>query len=98
FIEGIIIMKGDNIRAGHRIEGASVLDITPTLLALNGFPVAEDMDGRVLGDALDPAFIDENPVTTIDSYGPPAWKTDGEVYEYDERKVREKLRTLGYLD
>ena len=27
-----------------------------------------------------------------------AWKTDGEVYEYDERKVREKLRTLGYLD
>jgi len=98
FVEGIVIMKGDHLRKGHKIEGASVLDITPTLLALNGFPIAADMDGRVLDDAFDPDFIKENPISTIDSFGPPTWKTDGEVYEYDERKMREKLRTLGYLD
>ena len=42
---GIAVMAGPGIRAGERIHGSSVLDVTPTLLTLFGLPVGADMDG-----------------------------------------------------
>jgi predicted AlkP superfamily phosphohydrolase/phosphomutase/tetratricopeptide (TPR) repeat protein len=45
---GIICMKGDHIKQDERIYGATLLDVTPTILTLFGLPVGEDMDGRVL--------------------------------------------------
>ncbi|HMD99027.1 MAG TPA: alkaline phosphatase family protein [Terriglobia bacterium] len=50
---GIFCMKGPHIRQDERIFGATLLDITPTLLTLFGLPVGEDMDGRVLVQAFD---------------------------------------------
>ena len=44
---GIMVMAGPGIRAGERIHGASVLDVTPTVLTLFGLPVGRDMDGTV---------------------------------------------------
>lgn len=45
---GIVCMKGENIKQDERIYGATLLDITPTILTMFGLPVGEDMDGRVL--------------------------------------------------
>lgn len=45
---GIIVVNGPNIRKDELIFGASLLDITPTLLSLFGLPAARDMDGKVL--------------------------------------------------
>ncbi len=45
---GIIVANGPGIKKDDTIFGASLLDITPTLLTLYGLPVAEDMDGKVL--------------------------------------------------
>jgi tetratricopeptide (TPR) repeat protein len=50
---GVISMKGENIRQDERIYGATLLDITPTILTLFGLPVGEDMDGRVLVQAFE---------------------------------------------
>lgn len=50
---GIFIMAGPGIKRDDLIHGASVLDITPTVLALYGLPVGDDMDGKVLFDAFD---------------------------------------------
>jgi len=50
---GIVCMKGDHIKQDERIYGATLLDITPTVLTLFGLPVGEDMDGRVLVQAFD---------------------------------------------
>lgn len=50
---GVILLSGSGIRKGVRLEGAHVHDIAPTVLALLGLPVADDMDGRPLTDALD---------------------------------------------
>jgi tetratricopeptide (TPR) repeat protein len=41
-------MKGPGIRRDELIHGASLLDITPTLLPLFGLPVGADMDGKPL--------------------------------------------------
>ena len=50
---GILCMSGPGIRKGERIDGASILDVTPTLLTLFGLPVGQDMDGKVLVQAFE---------------------------------------------
>jgi predicted AlkP superfamily phosphohydrolase/phosphomutase/tetratricopeptide (TPR) repeat protein len=50
---GIICMKGAHIKQDERIYGATLLDVTPTILNLFGLPVGQDMDGRVLVQAFD---------------------------------------------
>jgi tetratricopeptide (TPR) repeat protein len=59
---GILCMSGNNIQKDQRIYGATLLDITPTILTLFGLPVGKDMDGKVLVQAFEepvqPEFID----------------------------------------
>jgi predicted AlkP superfamily phosphohydrolase/phosphomutase/tetratricopeptide (TPR) repeat protein len=43
---GVACLNGPNIKANERLYGATILDVTPTILALLGLPVAGDMDGR----------------------------------------------------
>jgi len=53
---GIFCMKGAEgvqIKQDERIYGATLLDVTPTILTLFGLPVGEDMDGRVLVQAFE---------------------------------------------
>jgi hypothetical protein len=66
--DGFFLAAGGGIRPGSAPRGASVLDVTPTLLYLMGLPVARDMEGRVLTEILDPDFAREHPVTFIPSY------------------------------
>jgi len=47
---GIIVAKGPGIRKNEQIYGASLIDITPTILSLYDLPIGEDMDGKVLKD------------------------------------------------
>lgn len=64
---GIICMKGEHIRKDERIYGATLLDVTPTILTLFGLPVGEDMDGRVLVQA----FEEPPEITRI-----PSWENE----------------------
>jgi predicted AlkP superfamily phosphohydrolase/phosphomutase/tetratricopeptide (TPR) repeat protein len=50
---GVFCMKGANIKQDERIYGATLLDVTPTILTLFGLPIGEDMDGRVLVQAFE---------------------------------------------
>ncbi len=50
---GIFCMKGPHVRKDERIYGATLLDVTPTVLTLFGLPVGADMDGRVLVQAFE---------------------------------------------
>ncbi|HVU28441.1 MAG TPA: alkaline phosphatase family protein [Verrucomicrobiae bacterium] len=43
---GIVCLKGPDLKKNGRLYGASVLDVTPTILALLGLPIGGDMDGR----------------------------------------------------
>ncbi|HEY7697146.1 MAG TPA: alkaline phosphatase family protein, partial [Vicinamibacteria bacterium] len=66
--DGLLILNGAGIASGKRIQGASVVDITPTLLYLMGLPLGRDMDGRLLTDVLDEEIMKSQPVTFISSY------------------------------
>jgi tetratricopeptide (TPR) repeat protein len=45
---GVLAIGGPGIKRGETVFGASLLDVTPTVLTMFGLPVGEDMDGRVL--------------------------------------------------
>lgn len=100
---GMLVLWGKDIAQGTEIDGPSVLDITPTLLALYGLPVADDMDGRVLEEAIAPDFTRRHPVSTTESYEPADGETPGEPEGEPEEssvdaEVREQLRSLGYIE
>ncbi|MCK5688594.1 alkaline phosphatase family protein, partial [Myxococcota bacterium] len=44
--EGVILAAGKGIKKGAIVDSLSILDITPTMLALLGLPVGKDMVGR----------------------------------------------------
>ncbi len=92
---GMICAAGPGLKADQRVYGASILDVTPTVLTLFGLPVGEDMDGRVMVDA-----FEETP--GIDRV--PTWEDGSEAAVKDEafaptdRAAVEQLVALGYLD
>lgn len=102
---GVLILWGKDIARGRELAGPSVLDVAPTVLALYGLPVASDMDGRVLTEALARDFLRSHPVRFNETYepspkseAPPATseaEADGSPVD-DE--VREQLRSLGYVE
>lgn len=51
--QGILYLYGRDVRGARRVDAPTILDLAPTLLALNGVPPAHDMPGRVLDDVLD---------------------------------------------
>jgi len=59
---GVFCISGNGIQKDERIYGATLLDITPTILHLFDLPVGKDMDGKVLlnifKDAKEPDYID----------------------------------------
>jgi len=65
---GILVITGDAFRDGVRIPERSVKDITPTLLALLGMPIGDDMDGAVIEEAFEPRFLREHPVANIPTH------------------------------
>jgi predicted AlkP superfamily phosphohydrolase/phosphomutase len=67
---GILVMAGEGIRRGAKLDEQSVCDITPTILALFGLPAASDMDGKAVREALTDDFLAVHPVREIASYEP----------------------------
>lgn len=99
--EGIFVAAGPGIRRGGKLDPVRLVDVAPTVLALTGRPVAEDMDGQVRMDALDEDFLAASPIHYIESYERPG---NGQVKKTagltpDEREALEdRLRALGHID
>jgi hypothetical protein len=95
-LQGIFILNGKGILKGKKIYGATVLDITPTLLALLDMPVARDMDGKVIEEAISPDYLKDHPIKYIDTYED--GRKEEERFEDSElsEEVKERLKALGY--
>ncbi|HEV8703028.1 MAG TPA: alkaline phosphatase family protein [Candidatus Polarisedimenticolia bacterium] len=64
---GVLIAAGPPIRRG-RLDTTELLDIAPTVLYLSGLPVAQDMQGRVLKEAISQEFLARFPPRALPSY------------------------------
>ena len=95
---GIVCLQGPHIRRDERIYGATLLDVTPTLLTLLGLPVGQDMDGKALLQALEAP----REVETI-----PSWEdepgecgmhpADQRVDPAEAKAVLDQFVALGYI-
>ena len=92
-MHGIFIAWGANVRAGMTLSDASIMDLAPTILHLMDLPVPEDMDGRVLTEALTLS----REVTHQTGASPDRHFTGAALSEEETTEVEERLRALGYL-
>lgn len=91
---GLFVLHGPGVRRGVWLEGASIVDLAPTLLHAMGLPVAADMDGRVLHEAFEPAW--RRPVVLAD-YAPTTGDNGYRLTAAEEEAIRQQLTGLGYL-
>ncbi|MCX5886352.1 MAG: alkaline phosphatase family protein [Proteobacteria bacterium] len=95
-MKGIFIGKGKAISQAKKITEPRIIDLAPTILYLMGSKIPEDMDGRVLQEALTGDFLKEHPV----QFAPVSTeqKIDKrEGSEEESAELIERLKGLGYL-
>ncbi len=95
-LEGVLIASGPAFRQGAKPEGATLLDIAPTVLHLLGVPVPADMDGRVLEEILDPSVV--APAASPTDVSPPSSEPVAVAYtDEEDAAIQQRLADLGYL-
>jgi len=98
-MDGVFVLAGSSARQGRRLDGAGILDIAPTALHLLGIPLPDNLDGRVLVEALEDRFLAERPIRRAEASDPTAPPSGGETtYSADDDEaVRAHLRGMGYV-
>jgi predicted AlkP superfamily phosphohydrolase/phosphomutase/tetratricopeptide (TPR) repeat protein len=96
---GVFACRGPGVSRGERLYGASILDVTPTVLHLMGLPAAHDMPGRVLVEALE----DREPLPRIESWEDVPGEagmlpSDLRIDPAESRAALEQLVALGYVE
>ncbi len=99
--DGVFLAAGPHIPRGGEISGASVLDLTPTLLHYLGLPIGKDMAGKVLVDTFDAEFQADHPIRYVSTHE----KGDRSRLAADatpveagsQGEVEDGLRALGYI-
>ncbi|MBN1694063.1 alkaline phosphatase family protein [candidate division WOR-3 bacterium] len=90
-LDGIIFVQGKNIKPNVLLD-KSVEDIFPTVCALADLPIPEDVDGKVIKEALK----NENYKESFESL--PYSELESSYLSEEERKsVENQLKDLGYL-
>ena len=96
---GILAMKGPGIKKDGLVFGATLLDVTPTILTLFGLPVGRDMDGKPLLSA----FEEPPQLRYVDSWdtvpGDAGMLPSGaRVDPVSAHEALEQLAELGYIE
>lgn len=94
--DGVLVASGRGTRSGEVVQGATLLDLAPTILYLLAQPVPDHMDGQVLWDLLDPALASAQ--TEVRESFEASDRSHEAGYTGDEEiKVEQRLHELGYL-
>lgn len=94
--EGIVVLSGPGIRPGAPIHSAQVSDVLPTMLALAGLPIPDDLDGRPLEEAFTDNQRQRIQIVPAEELNSPT-AASPDLAEADLATVEERLRGLGYL-
>jgi predicted AlkP superfamily phosphohydrolase/phosphomutase len=95
--EGILIAWGRGIRSGARFSvQPNLRDVGPTALYSLGCPLTEDMDGRLLAEIFSQQ---QQQARRASSYKQAPTAVATSVYSTsEEAELRERLRSLGYVE
>lgn len=92
--QGIVVLSGPGVASDGTVQGASLLDIAPTVLHLLGQALPDGLEGRVLAEALEdqePSINASGPLPTLESSGghSSARKLSGEEQRWLAARWRE---------
>ena len=91
---GVVFLHGRGTAKGREIQGASVLDVAPTVLASLGVPLSKELPGRPLIAGFLPGALPPSHVVT--AYAVPPRRTLPAGSSPDAEAVR-RLAAIGYL-
>jgi predicted AlkP superfamily phosphohydrolase/phosphomutase len=93
--DGVFIACGPEIRKDFRLEGASIMDVTPTVLKLFGIPQNNEMDGRILDEIFveDVVFTEKERLVDV-ADGDHDFKA---LTLIEKTLIEARLRKLGYI-
>ena len=93
---GVFIAHGPGILEDEEIYGASLLDVAPTVLALMGLPVPDDMDGHAMPQILaSPPDVARIPTYETTPFERPEGAGDD---PWVMQQMLEQLQQLGYVE
>lgn len=96
--DGIFIAHGPAFRSAERLPALSILDVAPLLLYSLDLPAPRELEGRLPGEAIEPAWAAvhaaraETRDEVIDRPAAPA------LDEEDEAEIMRRLQALGYVE
>lgn len=92
---GIFVAKGPGIKKDELVFGASVIDVTPTILNIFDMPSARDMEGRSLNNIFETYKVSPS----IESYeGQSQFTASSKVSDTIKDQLLEHLIQLGYIE
>lgn len=95
---GILIVKGPDVKAGFQFATADIIDVVPTLFYLLGEPVPDDMDGKVLTNIVAGDHLRGHPVSFSSEREAKRGPTEQVYSDKEAELVEERLRNLGYIE
>ncbi len=100
-LNGVFMAMGRGITSGVCSQRPfSIMDLFPTALYSMGLEVPSGLDGAVLKDIYEDAYLKDNAIRYTEQNMGKATPDDRETYEKgeDSEKIENALRGLGYLD
>jgi len=95
----IFLAAGGPIRREPARLRLSVLEIAPLLVHLAGEPLPDDLERPLPAALLDPAWLAAHPVRQVPAASLPAPpRPDGSGADAGDEALRERLRSMGYLE
>jgi predicted AlkP superfamily phosphohydrolase/phosphomutase len=96
-MDGIFMAAGPSIQSRATVRDANLIDLAPTLLYLMGVPIPEDMEGRVLSQAIHQEWLATSPIhrtsKTLSGY-----ETQQRLTDEEEKEITDRLAGLGYVE
>lgn len=97
-MNGIFIAQGPDIEKTE-VKNMKIIDVCPSILYLLGFPIPDDIDGRVVTEIVKQDFLKDNSIRykkmeKIKKHG--VSQTEG-ISKEQEHAIKERLKGLGYL-
>lgn len=99
--EGVFVAVGPGIQKGQVLPPLSIVNVAPSLLYSLGIPIPADMDGEVVTEIFDSAFLQTHPIETGEPTIPPERYQGAPPPQTEDAEGQEqimlRLKSLGYV-
>lgn len=95
---GVFIISGPGLKSNVRLsKPINLTDILPTMLYILNLPIAKDMDGKPFLEAFEEKYLASHKIQYIKTYGKREMAAKLPTPSKLDKKILERLKSLGYI-